>query len=58
MAQKKRPGRPSTVHKSPSTKRQIPLALKHADVRRLDRAAAAKGMSRAAYVRQRLGVAS
>lgn len=57
MAQK-RPGRPSTVAKYPNTKRQIPLALRHADVRRLDRAAAAAGLSRAAYVRKRLGVAS
>jgi hypothetical protein len=57
MAQK-RPGRPSTVAKSPNTIRQIPLALRHADVRKLDRQAAAAGMSRAAYVRKRLGVAS
>jgi hypothetical protein len=58
MAQSKRPGRPSTVRKSPGTVRQIPLALKHADVLRLDRAAAAAGVSRAAYVRKRLGVRS
>lgn len=58
MATRKRPGRPSTVAKSPNTKRQIPLALRHAEVRRLDREAEAAGLSRAAYVRKRLGVQS
>lgn len=51
---RKRTGRPARVPKSPEDLRQIPLALRHVDVERLDREAERLQLSRAELCRRRL----